>query len=134
MRILTSQLKCGTRSHQLIRQHNWALFTFLVLLEQLSWPKNSTISNRCKFYRFDNQTIELQESLICLLDDFGVTQHLLIELIEKKDDKENMRGNTGDRAPIRCTTLLEHNLKKISAQLWNIFSQVNMKTKLDVSR
>ena len=123
-------MKCERRGHQLIRQHNWGLFTFLVLLEQLSWPENTNLSNRGKFRQFDSQNLELQESIICILDDFGVAQHLLIELIDNlslKDDKENTHKNTEEeKSPPRCLTLIEHNLRKICQQLWNIFSQVNM--------
>jgi hypothetical protein len=80
----------------------------------------------------------LQEALISLLDDFGVTLHLLIEMVDTlgSQNKENSNKNLKsiDRTPIRCITLLEHNLRKISTQLWNIFSQISMKIKLDVSR
>ena len=73
IRAVTKHLKCDARPHELIRQHNWAFFTFLVVLEQLGWPSSETQANRYKFYRFEHQTLQLQEALTSLLDDFGVT-------------------------------------------------------------
>lgn len=38
-----------------------------------------------------------------------------------KNDKENKTENQATRSAGRCVALIEHNLRKISSQLWEMF-------------
>ena len=67
------------RPYQLIRQHNWAFFVAIVLLEKLAWPdieinkKTSGRNDLTKFYDLNVASEQAKEIIVNLLDDFGVS-------------------------------------------------------------
>jgi hypothetical protein len=81
------------RPNQLLRQHNWAVFSALVLLYELSFPAGETPEKGTeynKFFRVSVDTLQTKKSLVNLMDDISVNQHLLLELNSQKNlDKEN---------------------------------------------
>ena len=91
MKILNSFLKnecklkpdASARPNQLLRQHNWAFFSVLILLNQLAFPVNETpekSSDFNKFWKVSVETLQTKKNLVNLMDDISVNQHLLLEL------------------------------------------------------
>ena len=59
--------------------------------------------------------------MVNLLEDISVDQHLLVELNTSKTLEKGARQIDPARDLPRCVALIEHNLRKISAQLWDVF-------------
>jgi hypothetical protein len=59
------------RPNQLLRQHNWAVFSALVLLYELSFPAGETPEKGTeynKFFRVSVDTLQTKKSLVNLMD------------------------------------------------------------------